>query len=92
MLLYQLCFQITCDIAKVFSSRKLFNHHYHELDPSAIGSEILAKMINFSMVVEFMSVNKRSNLTKDCVILLHGSDLLVLYGFFVEIIITQRAL
>jgi hypothetical protein len=44
------------------------------------------------MIVENMSRNKCSNLTKDCIIMCHGSDLPVLNEFFVEIIITQRAL
>ena len=85
-----LSLQVVSNVTKAFPSRQLSDQHCHKLAPAVIGSEFLTRMMNFSMVVEIMSRNKCSNLAEDCVIVCHGSDLLVLVNVFRKFIITQR--
>jgi len=49
-------------------------------------------VMDFGVILKIMSRNKRGDLVKGYAIMRYGSDLLVLNDFFVETIITQRAL
>lgn len=60
--------------------------------PTVIGTKSLSAMMNFCQMLKIKSRKNCSQLIEDCAIVRHGSDLLVFYCFFDEIIITQEAL
>jgi len=89
---FSLGLEIICDIPQALSARELADQHGHELAPAVVRAEFLSRVMDFGVILKIMSRNKRGDLVKDCAIMRHGSDLLVLNDFFVETIITQRAL
>jgi len=78
------------DIPQAFATTKLADKHDHELGPAGKRPVFSALMIVFGKRVEFMSRKKCNNLSEDCVIVCHGSDLLDKVNVFRKFIITQR--
>lgn len=80
------------DIPQAFATGKLADEHDHELGPAGKRTEFLALMIVFGKRVEFMSRKKGNNLSEDCVIVCHGSDLLDKVNVFRKFNITPKRL
>ena len=78
------------DISETFEPGELSDCHGKELAPAVIRTKFLSVVVNFCQVFKIMSGKNCSQLVKDCVIVCHGSDLLVLVNVFRKFIITQR--